>query len=64
MVSGKIVSISIDATAGGSLMRKTPEVARVLMEEMTANRYQCGGDRHVLKKGGKIEVDAFSSKQD
>ena len=50
--------ITIDATAQGSFMSKTPEDAYNLLETMASNNYQWHGERIVSKKVIRLhEVD-------
>ena len=51
------IQISIDAAAGGTLMAKTLELAKQIIEEMSLNFYW--RDKRNNKKGGKYEVDAL-----
>ena len=49
--------MSIDAAVGRTLMAKTPEVAKQIIEEMSLNFYW--RDKRNTKKGRKYKVDAF-----
>ena len=46
----KSLQITIDATAQGSFMRKTPAEAYELLEKMTINNYQWHGERNQPRK--------------
>ena len=53
--------ITIDATAQGSFMSKTPEDAYNLLETMASNNYQWHGERSTPKKvAGIHEVDSWN----
>ena len=53
--------ITIDATAQGSFMSKTPEDAYNLLETMASNNYQWHGERSAPKKAaGMHEVDSWN----
>lgn len=52
----------IDAAAGGTVMRKTPEEAYELFEEMASNSCQWATDRSVMRRlAGVHNVDAITS---
>ena len=52
------VRISIDVAAGGALMGKSIEAAKVLLEEMASNNYHRASDRATPQRGGgKHSVD-------
>ena len=53
--------ITIDATAQGSFMSKTPDDAYNLLETMASNNYQWHGERSAPKKVvGMQEVDSWN----
>ncbi|XP_052199599.1 uncharacterized protein LOC127806389 [Diospyros lotus] len=54
-------SLPADATAGGTLMRKTPEEAYELLEEMAANSYQWDNERANKKGVGIYNVDSITA---
>jgi len=55
------VKISVDAAAGGALMRKSIDAAKALLEEMASNNYHWIGDRATPQRGsGKYSVDAVT----
>ena len=52
----------LDAAAGGTLMRKTPEEAYDLLEEMALNSYQWQTERGVVKKASGVHnVDTYTA---
>ena len=40
----------VDASAGGSLMKKSPVEAQELIEEMASNHYQWSNERHTARR--------------
>jgi len=46
--------MSIDAVAGGALMWKSIEVAKVLLEEIASNNYHLCSERANMKKSSGI----------
>ena len=55
------LQITIDATAQGSFMRKTPIDAYALLEKMASNNYQWHGERNQPRKVvGVYEVDGLN----
>ena len=53
--------ITIDVTAQGSFMSKTPEDAYNLLKTMASNNYQWHGERSTLNKvAGMHEVDSWN----
>ncbi|XP_063938129.1 uncharacterized protein LOC135147973 [Daucus carota subsp. sativus] len=52
--------IFIDAASGGSVMAKSTEDARTLLDEMASNDNYPYSDRNQPKKGGKYDVDALT----
>jgi len=55
------VKISVDATAGGALMRKSIEVAKGLLEDMTSSNYHWSSKRITPKRSsGKYDVDSVT----
>ncbi|XP_063948053.1 uncharacterized protein LOC135152152 [Daucus carota subsp. sativus] len=52
--------IFIDAASGGSVMAKSTEEARTLLDEMASNDNYPYSDRNQSKKGGKYEVDSIT----
>ena len=55
------LQITIDATAQGSFMSKTPDDAYALLEKMASNNYQWHGERNQPRKvAGVYEVDSLS----
>ncbi|MDV3146708.1 MAG: hypothetical protein Q8754_02610 [Sweet potato little leaf phytoplasma] len=55
----------VDAAAGGTLLSKTVENARILLEDMATNNYQWPSERSAPKKiaAGVFEVDKVSALQ-
>lgn len=52
----------VDAAAGGTIMRKTPEEAYELLEEMASNSYQWPVERQQLRRAAGVhEVDAITA---
>ncbi|XP_010247584.1 PREDICTED: uncharacterized protein LOC104590568 [Nelumbo nucifera] len=52
----------MDATAGGSINNKTPEVAHALIEEMTANNYQWHSERAQVRRQPELHnVDTYTT---
>ncbi|XP_010248013.1 PREDICTED: uncharacterized protein LOC104590935 [Nelumbo nucifera] len=51
----------LDAVAGGTLMRKTPEEAYELLEEMAANSYQWGNEKSNKKGVGIYNADSITT---
>jgi len=55
------VKISVNAAAGGALMGKLIEAAKVFLEEMGSNNYHWASDRATTQRGGgKHTVDAVT----
>jgi len=58
----------IDATAGGTFMRKSIEAARALLEEMISNNYHGSSERATPKRTSGVYgvdvVDLITSKVD
>ena len=55
------LQITIDATAQGSSMSKTPDDAYALLEKMTSNNYQWHGERNQPRKAARVyEIDSLS----
>ncbi|KAG9453915.1 hypothetical protein H6P81_006819 [Aristolochia fimbriata] len=53
----------IDAAAGGSISKKTPEEVHELIEEMTANMYQYPMERSSKKAAGIYKLDSSTATQ-
>ena len=60
--------MSVDAAAGGTLMGKSIEAAKALLEEMASNNYHWSYERAAPKRASGIygidAVDLLSSKVD
>ena len=54
------VRANIDASAGGTIMSKTPEDALELFEEMANTQSLWSNERAISKRGGAIEVDGLT----
>ena len=55
------MKISVDTAVGGSLMGKSIDAAKALLEEMTSNSYHWSSERACLRRGtGKYDVDAVA----
>jgi len=55
------VKISVDVAAGGALMDKSIEAAKVLLEEMASNNYHGASYRATTQRGGgKYSVNAVT----
>jgi len=55
------VKILVDAAAGGALMGKSIEAAKLLLEEMASNNYHWTSDRATPQRGGgKYSADAVT----
>ncbi|XP_020245172.1 uncharacterized protein LOC109823298 [Asparagus officinalis] len=51
--------MTVDATAGGSLMNKSVRDAKQVIEDMAQNHFQWSGERSLPKKSGRYDVDAL-----
>ena len=55
------MKILVYATTGGTLMGKSTEMAKALLEEMASNNYHWLSERTTPKRsGGRYEVDAVT----
>ena len=55
------MKISIDVAVGGSLMRKSIDAAKTLLEEMTSNNYHWYSERAILRReSDNYNVDAVT----
>ncbi|XP_073120512.1 uncharacterized protein [Henckelia pumila] len=53
---------TIDATSGGTIMRKTPEEAYELLEDIASHTYQWQSDRNIPKRpAGVHQIDEFTT---
>ena len=51
----------VDATTGGSLMRKTPDDAYDLLDDMALNAFNWQSERSVRKPTRVHSIDSYSS---
>ena len=47
----------LDASAGGTMMSKSPDKAIVIIDSTTANDYQSHHDRSLIQRKGIMELD-------
>ena len=51
----------VDATIGGSLMRRTPDDAYQLLDDMANNAFNWQSERSIRKSAGIHSIDTLSS---